>query len=134
RKRNKNSWHHRRLPTLSRIITSALALTLLAAAHRAPTANPAITVTVDAAVNRHAIDPRIYGVAFADATSQATNDLGITINRWGGNAMSRYNWAISTANRCKDYYFENILDDTGGADPANGKSADLFIQPTLARG
>jgi hypothetical protein len=90
--------------------------------------NPAVTINVDATANRHPIDPRIYGVAFADTAT--INDLGITINRWGGNAMSRYNWAISTANRAKDYYFENIQDPVAGA----GNSADDFIAPTLAAG
>ncbi|MEI9933092.1 MAG: hypothetical protein WDM89_21805 [Rhizomicrobium sp.] len=27
--------------------------------------NPAVTVTIDATANRHAINPNIYGVAFA---------------------------------------------------------------------
>src|SRR5687768_11476675 len=40
--------------------------------------------------------------------------------------MSRYNWAFSTANRCKDYYFFNIPDIFGGG--ANGASADNFIE------
>jgi hypothetical protein len=95
-------------------------------------ANPAVTINVDAAANRHAIDPRIYGVAFADTA--ALNDLGATMNRWGGNAMSRYNWAFSTANRCKDYYFENIPDDVSSGDGSNGKSADDFIGATRAAG
>jgi hypothetical protein len=91
--------------------------------------NPAITISVDAALNRHAIDDRIYGVSFGD---QATlTDLDIKINRWGGNGTSRYNWAISTSNHARDWFFENIPDPAplGGA---NGESADLFIQPTLA--
>jgi len=95
-------------------------------------ANPAITVNVDAAVKRAPIDPRIYGVAFADTATLL--DLGATMNRWGGNAMSRYNWAFSTANRAKDYYFENIPDDVSSGDGSNGKSADDFIGATRAAG
>src|SRR5690349_5214218 len=87
--------------------------------------NAAITISVDANANRHAIDPRIYGVAWANAT--AITDLSIPLNRWGGNAMSRYNWAFSTANRCKDYYFFNIPDSVSSGDGLNGKSADDFI-------
>lgn len=92
----------------------------------------AITVTVDAAANRHPIDPRIYGLAWAD-TAQLT-DMGATLNRWGGNAMSRYNWIYSTANRAKDYYFENIPDNVSSGDGSNGKSADDFIAATKAAG
>ncbi|MBI2214704.1 MAG: glycoside hydrolase family 44 protein [Acidobacteria bacterium] len=92
----------------------------------------AVTVTVDANANRHTIDERIYGVAWADAT--AISDLEIPINRWGGNAMSRYNWVFSTANRCKDYYFYNIPDGVSSGDGSNGKSADDFIGMTRAAG
>ena len=94
--------------------------------------NVPVSIAVDANQNRHAIDPRIYGVAFADPSR--FTDLGVTINRWGGNATSRYNWAFSTANRCKDYYFENQPDPVSSGDGSNGKSADDFIGPSLAAG
>jgi hypothetical protein len=96
-----------------------------------PQLNPPVTVTVDAALNRHPIDPRIYGVAFA--TPSALANLGVTLNRWGGNAVSRHNWATSTTNRAKDWFFENIPDTVAG-DGSNGESADAFIGPTLAAG
>jgi hypothetical protein len=112
---------------MRRVLLSAIALSLLAAAppRPAPNVNPPVTVTVDAAANRHPIDDRIYSVAWADSATIA--DLSIPINRWGGNAASRYNWAISTTNRCKDFYFENILDNVAG-DGTNGESADDFIK------
>lgn len=91
-----------------------------------------VTVQVDAANGRHAIDPLIYGSAWADATQIAT--FGLTSNRWGGNAMSRYNWAFSTANRCKDYFFYNIPDAVSSGDGSNGKSADDFIEMTFGAG
>lgn len=90
----------------------------------------AVTVTVNATASQHPIDPRIYGAAWADTA--AIQDLGLTINRWGGNASSRYNWAFSTANRCKDYYFENIPEGSGSG--ANGASADAFISSTRGAG
>ena len=92
----------------------------------APEDNPAVVVNVDANVSRHTIDSRIYGVAWGNAATIA--DLDIPLNRWGGNAMSRYNWAYSTANRCKDYYFFNIPDGVSSGDGSNGKSADDFIE------
>lgn len=94
--------------------------------------NPAITINVDAAANQKAIDPRIYGSSWATANEIST--LGLTLNRWGGNAMSRYNWAFSTANRAKDYYFFNIPDSVSSGDGSNGKSADDFIGLTRGAG
>ncbi len=102
-------------------------LLLLAALTAAPQVNPAITINVDANVNRTVIDSRIYGLAWADAATIA--DLEIPLNRWGGNAVSGYNWAYSTANRCKDYYFFNIPESVSAQfDPSTGGSADDFIK------
>jgi hypothetical protein len=97
-----------------------------------PQTDAAINISVDANANRQAIDARIYGVAWANAA--AITDLSLPLNRWGGNAMSRYNWAFSTANRCKDYYFFNIPDSVSSGDGSNGKSADDFILFTRTAG
>ncbi len=106
---------------------SILAALLLTLASSLLADNPPITVNVDAAASRHTIDSRIYGAAWA--TSAEITSLGLTLNRWGGNAMSRYNWVFDTANRCKDYYFFNI--PNGGS---NGASADTFISMTHSAG
>lgn len=108
-----------------------LILVFLAIALPASAANPSITVNVDASADRRAIDPRIYGSSWASA-AQITN-MGLTLNRWGGNAMSRYNWIYSTANRCKDYYFFNIPDNISG-EIEGGNSADDFIKLTRDEG
>src|SRR5262245_25950999 len=61
-------------------------------------------VTVDATASVHAINPDIYGTGSSDelgidAPSQATlADLGTTVNRWGGNLASTYNWQVDAAN------------------------------------
>src|SRR5579859_1366975 len=52
--------------------------------------NAPIAITVDALANRHAINPMIYGTAFA--TSNQLSDLNFTMNRSGGNNETRYNW------------------------------------------
>jgi Glycoside hydrolase family 44 len=121
-------------PVLALALTLILtAQPLLAGEYRPVTnANPAITIDVDAAGDPHPIDPRIYGASWATA-AQITG-LGLTLNRWGGNAMSRYNWAYSTANRCKDYFFYNIPDNVSSGDGSNGKSADDFIGLTFGAG
>src|SRR5256714_11654801 len=87
--------------------------------------NPAITVNVNATANVHPIESGVYGAAWASAAE--INAFGLTLNRWGGNAMSRSNSIYSTANRCKDYYFFNIPDAVSSVDDSNGKSADDFI-------
>src|SRR5258706_9944868 len=48
--------------------------------------NPAITITVDAAANRRAISPNVYGMAWADPAALA--DLNCPVNRQGGNSTS----------------------------------------------
>src|SRR5262245_36888519 len=67
---------------------------------------PAVTVSVDASADRHAISPLIYGLAFADTT--ALRDLNVTFNRSGGNTTSRYNWQLNADNRGSDWYFQTI--------------------------
>jgi len=43
---------------------------------------PSVTITIDAAANRHQINPNIYGVAFATTADLA--DLNSPLNRSGG--------------------------------------------------
>src|SRR5664279_3956140 len=84
-------------------------------------AQTAVTVVVDAAADRHAIDSRIYGVAFA--TAAQLSDLNVLTNRSGGNATTRYNWQDDASNRAQDWFFESIGEDSGIA----GGSADRFV-------
>jgi hypothetical protein len=89
---------------------------------------PSVTITIDAAVNRHAINPNIYGVAFA-STAQLT-DLNCPLNRSGGNATSQYNWQCNCDNRGSDWYFESLDDGSLTA----GKANDDFIADSKAAG
>jgi hypothetical protein len=86
------------------------------------------TVTVDAGSNRHAIDPRIYGVAYGDQASLA--DLNATLNRYGGNPATRYNWTANADNRGSDWYFESI----GDASATAGERGDTFIATSRGGG
>ncbi len=79
------------------------------------------TVTIDCqSPKRKSIDPRIYGIGFSGA-SYLTADpskLGATINRWGGNPTSRFNWKLGNVwNVALDYYWRNvtIADNTSNA-------------------
>ena len=88
--------------------------------------NAAVTVAVDAMANRHAINPNIYGIAYGDAHDMAT--LNAPLNRWGGNATTRYNWQIDAHSAAADWYFETYSDGSGTA----GGSADAFVTATRA--
>ena len=87
-----------------------------------------VTIDVDAAANRHPIDPNVYGVAYASAAQ--LSDLNVPLNRSGGNAATRYNWQLNASNRAADWFFESIGEPSALA----GESADTFIRDTKSAG
>ena len=95
-----------------------LAPLLLAAALQVP-------IAVDAAANRHSINPNIYGQSFA--AGGALPLLGAGLNRSGGNTTTRYNWQANASNHASDWFFESISDE-GAAAP--GAGVDAFIDDT----
>lgn len=103
-------------------------LTTTAATAPAATTNPAATVTVDLTADRHAIDPRIYGLNFA--TSAQLTDLRVPLNRSGGNTTSTYNWRLNADNKGNDWYFESI----GYGSATAGQLHDTFIADSVAGG
>lgn len=95
----------------------------------------AINVSVDLTASVHSFSPRIFGVAYGDAARNA--QMGYTVDRWGGNSTTRYNWQVDVHNTANDYYFENIPDCTAptcvGTPPA-GNSADTFLSGAFSAG
>jgi hypothetical protein len=96
-----------------------------------------VHVGLDAASGLQPISPYIYGMAFAPNSAYIAG-AGITVNRWGGNHSSRYNWEAGAANRDFDWYFENF--DWDGEDGsaiafitrnARGGAASLISVPSL---
>src|SRR5205085_4653283 len=85
------------------------------------------TVSVNAAANVHAIDPNVYGTAFASAAQLA--DLNLPLNRNGGNASDTYGFANDATNHGSDWYFESIASGSG-----NGQGMDSFVSDALAGG
>ncbi|KAF9564346.1 hypothetical protein CPC08DRAFT_685127 [Agrocybe pediades] len=63
----------------------------------------------------HTIDPHVYGVNFPTSASYIQH-LGVTISRWGGNAVTAYNPFGGFTNAGNDWYFENRVIDNGQAD------------------
>jgi hypothetical protein len=93
-----------------------------------PAQGASVTINVDASLNRRAIDPRIYGFNYA-STSQLTASRG-TLNRWGGNNTSRYNWRLNADNRGADWYFESLAYSSA----TEGAEVDDYIDATRAGG
>ncbi|MFI6350177.1 glycoside hydrolase family 44 protein [Streptomyces sp. NPDC050560] len=114
----------------------AAAITVVCLATGAPYAGAAAAgpaLTVDAAAQGHPISRDIYGMNFADAS--LVSELKLPVDRWGGNATTRYNYLTSTSNRASDWYFENIPDEV--ADPAalpDGSATDTFVEKDRAAG
>ncbi len=94
----------------------------LVAGSTSPVTNTPVAITVDAQLNRHAISPLIYGVAFAGSSNQLA-DLNCPVHRSGGNSETSYNWQLNAHNHAADWYFESI--DDGSATPA--ATADSFV-------
>ena len=85
-----------------------------------------VSVTVDVTSNVHPVSPLIFGVAFGDPTRNA--QIGYSVDRWGGNSTTRYNWQTDFSNHAVDWYYENIPNDPvscSGSPPAN--SSDAFV-------
>jgi hypothetical protein len=104
----------------------AIAVELLSGVVAVQAQNAAVKIKVNAAVDQHAINPNIYGVAYA--TTEELNDLNTPLNRNGGNNTSRYNWLQNADNRAQDWYFESIGDTSAVA----GERGDTFIADAKA--
>jgi hypothetical protein len=87
-----------------------------------------VVVRVDFSAPGRPISPFIYGVAAADAAT--VKALGATVDRWGGNPSSSYNWANGHAwNAARDWEFRN-----GNLGNPQGSVADASVAAVLAAG
>jgi len=99
----------------------------------APPAGGSVAVSVNATANVHPINPLIFGVAYGDAARNA--QMGYTVDRWGGNSTTRYNWQVDVHSTASDYFWENIPGASDRAHiPPNGNDADAFIGAALGSG
>ncbi len=85
----------------------------------------ASTVVVDANSQRTVISPAIYGVAANSDDSVAI----ATLNRWGGDSTSSYNWKTDTFNSGADWNCANYQGffTSPTPSPAFTSSADQFV-------
>ncbi|CAN5570190.1 hypothetical protein BH11ARM2_BH11ARM2_14160 [soil metagenome] len=89
-------------------------------------AGPALTI--DAAADRHPISPYIYGMAYADPT--LAKEIRLSLNRWGGDATTRYNWKVDGSNSGDDWFFM-----AGGKDhPTPSGEPDAWVNAAKAYG
>ncbi|MCK9539671.1 glycoside hydrolase family 44 protein [Dokdonella sp.] len=89
-------------------------------------ATGAVQVSVDRDAQVRPFSPLIFGVNFGDAARNA--EMGYPLQRWGGNATTRYNWRVDVHNTAQDWFFENI---PGAADrsqvPPAGNAVDALV-------
>lgn len=81
-----------------------------------PAASTGPALTVDSGTVTHAINPYIYGMNAFQLAGTTAAQAGITIDRWGGNATSRYNYQLDVTSSASDWYFENHVGATGAKD------------------
>jgi hypothetical protein len=81
-----------------------------------PAASSGPALSVDAGSITHAINPYIYGMNAFNAAGTSGKQAGITIDRWGGDATSRYNYVLDVTSSASDWYFENHTGATGVKD------------------
>jgi len=104
---------------------------LTLAAATPPAAGSAVTITVDATADKHAISPLVYGVAAFDNTATVLKELNSPINRYGGNTSSSYNWKLNASNHADDWFYES-LGENGGA-TEGGQVTGLVAANRLAQ-
>src|ERR1017187_8163341 len=79
----------------------------------APAATVGPALTVDVGNQTHAISPYIYGMTNYQLNPSVAKGANITIDRFGGDATSRYNYLLDVSSSAADYYFENQVGATG---------------------
>jgi len=79
----------------------------------APSAARGPELSVDAGNPTHAISALIYGMNFYSLNPLAEVASGMTIDRFGGDGASRYNYLLDVTNSASDWFFENTKAGTG---------------------
>lgn len=72
------------------------------------------SLTVDAGAARHAISPLIYGMnsyrqSDPDHESlKVAKAVRLTLDRWGGDGVTRYNYKLDISNHAAHWFYENV--------------------------
>ena len=76
----------------------------VALSNLASASGPALSV--DVAATTHAINPLIYGVNAWPLDATVAAAIRPTVDRWGGNAATTYNYKLDLMNRGSDWFFQ----------------------------
>src|SRR3954451_726446 len=96
----------RRTATAVTLATCVAATALAVPSGPAQAANAGPALTVDVTAGLHAISPYIYGANFTDTSTAAA--VGFTVDRFGGNSATRFNYLNNETNTGSDWYYENV--------------------------
>ena len=83
------------------------------------------TLSVDASAGQHPISPLIYGMNSYTSDPTLEAELKTPVERWGGDATTRYNWQEDSSNAGGDWYF---MSGSGVADPTPSGGPDALIR------
>lgn len=97
-----------------------------------PTPPATVMITVDPALDRRPVSAHLFGVNFA--TPQQVAQVGYTVNRWGGNRTTRYNWLLDVDSSAADWFFTNYTASEPAPPLPVGSAADEFILDSRAAG
>lgn len=88
-------------------------------------------LAVNAKSDLHAISPLIYGMNSYSITKALAKTLRVSIERWGGDATSRYNWKQDSSNAGADWYF---MSGSGVAHPTPSGGPDALVESDRSAG
>lgn len=94
-----------------------------------------ISLNVNATADRKPISPFIYGINGYGMTGgdvALMQGMGISVRRWGGNNVSRYNWQKDASNTANDWYFENTRMSNATNLPTDSAANQLIANNKLA--
>jgi Glycoside hydrolase family 44/Bacterial Ig-like domain (group 2) len=97
----------------------------------APAAASGPALTVDVATQTHAINPYIYGMNAYQLTTTTGKAANIGIDRWGGDATSRYNYTLDVTSSASDYFFENQNGLAGGSQSNSSFNAQVTADQSV---
>lgn len=73
----------------------------------APAVASGPSLTVDVSAQTHKINPMVYGMNGWGMAASTKDAAKLPVNRWGGNATSRFNYKLNVSSSASDWYFEN---------------------------
>ena len=96
-----------------------------------PAASNGPFLAVDAGTITHPINPYIYGMNAYTLSETAAKAAGLSINRWGGDATSRYNYQLDVTSSASDWYFENQFGLAGGTQSNSSFNAQVTADASI---